>query len=381
MRSTAAVSILFAQAASSLAAPLNAGAVLSSRTLGIIKQQLGNHDSDSWVAGTECQALYELDYRAMSVFASQYTSAINGSVVPSSTNNIIAAWSSKRPSGQTQMAVVPGGAAADPAALGGAWLIASRTVADPMLRSSYRQILDDEVSFQTETQPRSTNGAISMRPASEPVQLWSDFMSMVPPFLAMYGVVSSSQSALDEAVSQCQKYREALRDPTTGLWQHVVLGAWQDNGLWATGNAWAAHGMARVAATLQNSRYSSAYESSIENLRSWTDEILVASMSRLTPSNLVPNYFDKASFTDTAATALLSAASFRLETLKLNQTSTNIENALRMRRAVLSRVDPTTGWVSDCVDPIKWELQTNRSPESLAFVLLMEAAYRDYLAL
>ncbi|KAM0787143.1 hypothetical protein ACM66B_006394 [Microbotryomycetes sp. NB124-2] len=359
------------------AAPTGPSAPLSATTLNVIKKQLLAHDSDSWVAGTETQALLELDFKSMSVFAVNYSSNV---VAPASVNSIIAEWAAKRPAGQKQMAVVPGGAAADPASLGIAWTIASRTVPNSATRATYRQSVKDEIDFQLTVQPRTADGAISMRPSSEPIQLWSDFVSMVPPFLAYYGVLAPSQTALDQAYQQCQLYRKYLRDPATGLWQHVVLGSWQDTGLWATGNAWAAHGMTRVLATIKNSRYSSSQASRVANLRQWTDEILAAAFSRLDTTGLVPNYFNKASFTDAAASALLAAASFRLASLKLSQTSTNINNAIRVRQAVLSRVSPSTGWVSGCVDPITWNVQTNQSPESLAFVLMMEAAYRDYLA-
>ncbi|KAK4047821.1 hypothetical protein OIV83_005164 [Microbotryomycetes sp. JL201] len=331
-----------------------------------------------WVAGTETQALLELDFRDLSVFASNFTSSV---ITPGPVNDIIAEWAANRPVGQKQMAVVAGGAAADPASLGGAWTIASRTVKDAATKSSYRQIVKDEIDFQLSIQSRTFDGAISMRPNSEPVQLWSDYMSMVPPFLAYYGVVAPNQSALDQAYQQCQLYRKYLRDPTTGLWKHVVLGSWQDNGLWATGNAWAAHGMTRVLATIKNSRYGSSQASRVENLRQWTDEILAASFSKLAPSGLVPNYFDKPfTFSDPAASALLCATTFRLASLGLSQTPTNIQAAIRIRQAVLSRIDSSTGWVNGCVDPIKWNVQTDQSPESLAFILMMESAFRDFMA-
>lgn len=39
--------------------------------------------------------------------------------------------------------------------------------------------------------------------------------------------------------------------------------------------------MTRVAATIMHSPYASSYASEIEDLRSWTNEILVAAFSRL----------------------------------------------------------------------------------------------------
>lgn len=94
----------------------------------------------------------------------------------------------------------------------------------------------------------------------------------------------------------------------------------------------------------------------------------------------MPNYFEDAStFADSASSALLAATSFRLAQLGLSQTASNLSKAKAVRQAVISQIDASTGWVKNCVDPLKWESKTDRSPESLAFVLLMEAAYRDYL--
>jgi rhamnogalacturonyl hydrolase YesR len=58
---------------------------------------------------------------------------------------------------------------------------------------------------------------------------------MAPPFIAYYGALKSNRTLLLEAYKQCSLYRNALRDPRTGLWKHIVGGNWQDNNLWATG--------------------------------------------------------------------------------------------------------------------------------------------------
>ena len=83
-----------------------------------------------------------------------------------------------------------------------------------------------------------------------------------------------------------------------------MLGDWQDPGLWATGNAWAAAGelhsysiiraradlqmdsrtfagMTRVLATMKNSQYANQFSNEIHDLESWTREILVASFATL----------------------------------------------------------------------------------------------------
>lgn len=102
---------------------------------------------------------------------------------------------------------------------------------------------------------------------------------MGPPFLAYYGAVLKKIHLLQEAYDQCRLYREALilDGPTGNLWGHIYLEdeqKWNDTGLWATGNAWAALGMIQVAATLKQSPSASQFTDQIRNLASWTKEIL-----------------------------------------------------------------------------------------------------------
>jgi rhamnogalacturonyl hydrolase YesR len=125
---------------------------------------------------------------------------------------------------------------------------------------------------------------------------------MAPPFIAYYGVL---QGGIDEpillmtAYDQCRLYRDALHDPASGLWRHVVYGSWQDNSHWATGetpriryhiliidtpfhwsgNAWAAAGMLRVLQTLRYSRQASNFVQQQADLTSWIHEIVDSSMN------------------------------------------------------------------------------------------------------
>lgn len=64
----------------------------------------------------------------------------------------------------------------------------------------------------------------------------SDFVYMVPPFLAYYGVTTQNISLLQEAYTQISLYRKYLRDTTANnLWKHIQLGVGIDNGHWSTG--------------------------------------------------------------------------------------------------------------------------------------------------
>lgn len=62
---------------------------------------------------------------------------------------------------------------------------------------------------------------------------------MAPPFIAYYGALqggSNGSALLQEAYDQCRLYRQYLRDPSTNLWRHIILGEGQDLNLWGTGN-------------------------------------------------------------------------------------------------------------------------------------------------
>ncbi|KAK4702882.1 hypothetical protein P7C70_g3334, partial [Phenoliferia sp. Uapishka_3] len=339
---------------------------------------------NSWVAGAETIALIELDYPTLSVFSPSYYTSIKPNItVPVSSNSIIAGWAAIRPSGATQLAEVTGGASGDPASLGVGWILAALTEGDLSQKLEYLSNIMQEVSFQLNTVPRTSDGAISMRGPGETVSLWADFVSQVPPTLAFYGAVMNRPSVLLEAYTQCSLYRKYLRDPTSGLWQHIMFGTDADSGFWGTGNAWAASGMARVLATMQNGPTASNYTSQIADLASWTNEILTAAFSQInTSSNLLPNYYDSTStFDDASSSALLAATAFRMATLGyVSQSSTTFSTAEKIREAVNAAIDETTGWIASVVDPLNWDEQGYESPEAEAFAMMVNAAWRDYWA-
>jgi hypothetical protein len=128
----------------------------------------------------------------------------------------------------------------------------------------------------------------------------SDFVYMVPPFLASYGVVTQNQSLIMESYNQIKLYRNYLRDGTKGgaLWRHIVLGSNNDSTHWSTGefypseafrvfvlgpvrfsfsstgNAWATAGITRVLATIQHSSFSGNFKSEMSDLAGWAREII-----------------------------------------------------------------------------------------------------------
>jgi len=121
----------------------------------------------------------------------------------------------------------------------------------------------------------------------------SDFVYMVPPFLAYYGVTTRNRTMLAESYNQIRLYRNYLRDSKQGMWKHIVLGpSGNDEGFWSTGgqllvthrlpttltllflgNGWAAAGILRVIATMRQSEYSNTFKNEQKDLGNWVKEI------------------------------------------------------------------------------------------------------------
>ena len=135
------------------------------------------------------------------------------------------------PAGQMQL--VADGSTSDPASLGIGTVMAGSMRNDDAAR--YKTAVTNQLDALLQQSPRTNEGAISHRTSQ--VQLWSDFMSMAPPFFAMEGLVGGNQTLLQIAYDQLRLYRDALLDQDTKLFKHVVYGNdFQDEKLWTTGN-------------------------------------------------------------------------------------------------------------------------------------------------
>ena len=116
------------------------------------------------------------------------------------------------------------------------------------------------------------NGAISQR--FEDAQAWSDFVYMVPPFLAYAGVVQDNLSLTIQAYTQVKLYRDILRNSTTNLWYHILEGPFSDARFFGTGNAWVLAGILRVYATLLHSQFADQLGSELADLAVWGNELI-----------------------------------------------------------------------------------------------------------
>ncbi|GAA5881319.1 hypothetical protein JCM16303_000127 [Sporobolomyces ruberrimus] len=377
----AAVFTALSLSTSTCAAPVSrrrATTGLLDATVQLVESHLEDAAVDTWTAGTYGEALLELSYPSLSVFSPSFATANFSN--PSQVVALVNKWEAKRPTWTQELAFVENGASGDPPALAVPWIVTAMSEQGEQKAKLWEQARE-QLEYVLATVPRTADGAISHRPPHEKVQLWTDFMYMVPPMLAYYGAMSQNVSLLEEAYTQLKLYRDYLASDSSKALRHVVLGDWQDNGMWATGNGWAAAGMIRVAATLQHSSYASQFANEIGDLKQWTQEVLEGSFSYLRNDGLLPNYFDiESSFSDAAGSALLAATAFRLADLDSASStdySSLLATASTIRASVNAKIAPS-GWLTQVVDPLSFAQEAQTSPEGQAFILLLEAAWRDH---
>jgi len=226
---------------------------------------------------------------------------------------------------------------------------------------------------------------------------------MVPPFIAYFGAYERGDTKtwlLQNSYDQCRLYRKYLQDSATKLWKHIQVGSSPDGNLWATGNGWAAAGMLRVLQTIRNSGLSNNFVNQQADLLNWVEEIVKASWdhqvhifypitslrlsiaeTRLqTSAGALHNVIDQSdSFADASSTALIASVTFRLAVLKQDN-STYIRNANAAYDFVRRNID-NDGWLRNTVNPLSFYTPSgpnDTSPEGQSFVLLLEAARRDF---
>jgi rhamnogalacturonyl hydrolase YesR len=273
------------------------------------------------------------------------------------------------------------GSSSDPASLGIPALLLSKT------HAGYFEAATRQLNDLLHNVPRHPNGAISHREAE--ASMWADFIYMVPPFFAYYGVFTGDSSLVREAVRQCELYRELL-GTEKGVWKHIINAERTDPnlktdpGLWSTSNAWAAAGMARVLATMQKSKFAAEIKVQQESVLRMIKEIVDGAIALDTDSTgLLRNYLDDESwFGEVAGTALLAATAFRAAVLDPQSFGTKYTDwALRKLDVVGRFVDVETGIAAPVVNSLREGQRTpldGVNPEGQAFVVLLYAAWRDW---
>ncbi|KAG0144316.1 hypothetical protein CROQUDRAFT_724086 [Cronartium quercuum f. sp. fusiforme G11] len=358
--------------------------------------RISNH---SWEYGTLGELILEREHDGeLSVFA-------RGASLPPSTKPKSKLWHPQplfdlvdpilaRRAPNAKTIIEADGAAGDPASLG----VALHVLADSVKRANavpkydYRAISDEQYDYLVNKVPKDKDGAISQRETE--VQYWSDFVYMVPPFLAWTGAISSDFSILENSYRQCLLYRKRLIDPNgSGTWRHILGGSWNETGLWSTGNGWAAMGMMRVRQTMEavsDPDLKHKLSGMKADLEKWMCEIIAGAFKfQSATSKLLPNYYDKKptdTFDEVSGTALIAATAYRLVTLNPEHTQ-NLPMAQidQSRKKILQEhIDPKTGGVSPVVPPLEWlakkpfdGTEGKQSPEGQAFVIFLHLAWKN----
>ncbi|TKA66584.1 hypothetical protein B0A55_10160 [Friedmanniomyces simplex] len=338
----------------------------------------------SWEYGTAAEAITELVNPEKAVFAVE---PFPGDRVPGQgvkmDQAVIWVYQHIRHDGPTLFADAEdeGWSVSDPASLG----VVTVMVGQRWNWEMYLNAAERQKDFLLNDAPRYVNGAISHR--RDVAELWSDAVSMFPPFLAYYGVHKRDLALMRAAVHQVQLYRDALvipEGPKRGLWKHIVgPSELADDGAWSTGNAWAAYGMARVRATISGWKPSrDVMGDEIVKLDRWIGEILDGAIrTDDDESGLLRNYLGQKSwFAETSGTALLAATAYRLAVLRPDTYAQPhyLAWAHAKRAAVASRVDDD-GFAKPAVNPLKHSSRepVESSPEGASFLLMMGSAWRD----
>lgn len=209
---------------------------------------------------------------------------------------------------------------------------------------------------------------------------------------------------MKEGYNQLSYYRDILYDWDANLLKHILLGnGGQDEKHWGTGNGWFVNGALRVVRIIQLSNFAANLQSEQNDLIQWSADvshskkltyeqladigclqILNSVWNNQQSSGAILNYIDSprssSSFPDASSTALLAASTFRLAALTFGSSSApsvNVAAASAARAWVISQVGDD-GWLGSVVNPYNWHEEGSKSPEGQSFVLMLEAAYRDW---
>ncbi|KAI5464403.1 Six-hairpin glycosidase-like protein [Mariannaea sp. PMI_226] len=326
--------------------------------------------SHSWEWGTAAEALLELYDNELSVFGPD---PFPGGKVPAPGPGVSALLYAKQfidPNGQT---LVSDSAAGDPASLGVSAILIGQS------DKRYIEASKRQADYLLNHVPKWGNGAMSHRP--DVAEIWSDNLAMSVPFLAYLAVQQDDTGLMAQAVAQCGLQRDVLKTSQFASWRHIIGPQSEDDGLWSTGNGWAAYGMVRVLHTLQKWSGSASMTSQAGQLKDWIKEILDGAMASDLDDGLLRNYLnDESWFGEISGTALLSAVAYRMAVNDPGMFPQKYISWADSNRAALSKKQDGDGVFSPAVNPYDWSDRsklTSGSPEGQAFAVHLYTAYRD----
>ncbi|KAG9123712.1 hypothetical protein FRC07_014203, partial [Ceratobasidium sp. 392] len=177
--------------------------LLTSTQISAVEARMLELSKGSWELGTAAQSLLELEYPSLSVFSgsaipppTRLPKGENATKVLAITDRVV----QTRPPGV--LSFMPDQSAGDPPSLGVSMLLANFTVRSPSVTGSnaYDAAIADQLNYILTRAPRAPNNAISHR--VDQVQMWSDSVYMVPPFLAYFAALHEDAGVMRAAYDQ-----------------------------------------------------------------------------------------------------------------------------------------------------------------------------------
>ena len=250
---------------------------------------------------------------------------------------------------------------ADPASNGEAVLMAAKFTCDP----AFSQAANRMLNYLLNDAPRTAKGAISH--VKSGLQIWSDAIYMLPPFLAVAG-----QPA--EAVKQVELYRDALWDDKAQLLSHIWdagKDVWIDQTFWGCGQR-----MGRCRHSARHHALPPEITAARARLVSYAKAIIDGCLAHHREDGLFHNIWDdESSFVETNLAQMIAYSIYRgVQAGWLDKKY--LASADHMRSAAERMVD-RFGFVQGVCGSPNFD-RPGTATEGQAFCLMMGGARRDW---
>jgi len=249
----------------------------------------------------------------------------------------------------------------DPAAIGEALLQSFEKTGD----DNYKTAADRLYFYLKNRAPKTPDGIIYHFNIKN--QVWVDAYYMCPPFLCLYG-------DKDEAMKQIKGFRKYLFDENASLLSHI----WEDDlqtfdrkAFWATGNGWALAGMSRVINMINDGPDK-------EYLIDYVKKLLDGCLKYQRDDGLFHDVLDDPSTFAESTSSMMIAYSIYRGVMRGYLPKDYIHAADKTRIATENKVDEV-GYVRDAAAMPDFNAP-GVSTEGQAFYILMQTAFKDYLA-
>jgi len=247
---------------------------------------------------------------------------------------------------------------ADPGSNSPGVLMAYKVTGD----EKYKTAAQKQYEYYNNPKTRTSKGYILHNTKS--IQVWSDNLFMVAPFLAMMG-------DYDDAIRQIEGMRECLWDNNLKLVRHIwndSLKIYEDSSYWGGGNGWCAASMTMVVNILPKER-----EADRKKIIGYVKELIDGCLKYQLSNGL---FYDKITEPNFEETNLGQMLAFSIYT---GMASGWLDNSYKkaadkMRSAAYTKIDKY-GMIQGASSSPRFD-RPGTSTECQAFFLMMESAYQ-----